>query len=183
MRLLGLALLLAIFAGPASQARPAPAPDPAACAVFAADVALFHKPPKDPLFLRPGPPIDVRNSVRKQDRWLSEAPSADLLDRYLSSKPVNPVDLCPAAARKMLKAGVVIDDARAEALFNTWLFGPKTPGLIGNMEGPVLSEDGRSALMFRGVGCGRVCGSAWLVHYRKTRAGWKPVGQLSLGNS
>lgn len=171
------AATLSLLAGSPAGAHPMRGP---ACDVAAA-VTAARLPHRDKVVVvgiaddtsfksvvRQHPPSGARVPPALVKAWV-DAPNADILD-------------CPAVQAllktRSIPSGAEAARAATHDAAGKRLSEPKAQVLAVGM--PVVSADGREAVVEAGVVCGQLCGDGLLVHLRRTPTGWTWVGALPL---
>jgi len=113
-------------------------------------------------------------------QWVGKSPPEELLKRFIGRGQRNVVDACPNLRGYLTSKGVTYGDAQVNELWEHALkTGHTSDFYVLSISLPVVSDDGRSALLTMGVGCGLTCGAGW-TQYRVLQHGrWAIAGRRS----
>jgi hypothetical protein len=153
-------------------------PDATACEIAEAVVSEAMTNQSDRRWLVVSSAEAVSSEVALQ--WVGTRPPEELLKRFVTTDRRSAVDACPNLRGYLTSKGVTYGDARVNELWEPALKTGRTNDFyVLSISLPVVSRDGRSALLTVGISCGLTCGAGW-TQYRALQHGhWTIVGRRS----
>jgi hypothetical protein len=109
--------------------------------------------------------------------WDGRRPAAGLVRDYLAQQDVAATDACPDLRARLTARGIGYGEAAVASATHGGRYDlPYSPSIL-SLSRPIVSADGRYALVDFGMVCGGLCGSGGVTLYAREEAGkWKAVG-------
>lgn len=153
-------------------------PDATACEIAEAAATEAMTNQSDRKWLVVSSTDAVSSDVALQ--WVGTSPPEELLKRFVGRGQRNAVDACPNLRGYLTSKGATYGNGQVNALWEQALkTGHTSDFYVLSISLPVVSDDGRSALLTMGVSCGLTCGAGW-TQYRVLQHGrWAIAGRRS----
>lgn len=122
-----------------------------------------------------------------QATWSGDKPSADLIGAFIGLPPVGVLDSCPGLADTLAKGRIQSGDdavARVTATSDDIVDLPTYPASVLSLSLPVVSGDGRDALVQENICQGVNMCAGTIRHLQREKSGrWRDVGDLPTSSS
>ena len=162
----------ALLAGGPNQASAQPGRGSARCEAAAAVILLFQA--RDPMRVVVLEDAQTRHPPRSLGSWRKEAPPVALEAVLIAEATSRPLQHCNRLRDQAKAAGVIVSTGGSVHRLRTTIL---------RISLPVLSDDGRHALLLRDQEQGPRAGVGEVVHLRKVDGGWFEVDTLPLWES